>query len=801
VKATNIVGNSTPIITANVSAYTTPTSPSFDTVNTLAVASGNVKISLFDISNTSLNNVFYLYSIDGSTYSNSLVKANGSASSPYTFFIDGLSAQIYTVYVKATNVVGNSTPIITANVNAYTTPTSPAFDTSNIVAVASGNVKVSLFDISNTSLNNVFYLYSLDDSIYSNSLVKANGSANSPYSFFINGLSAQIYTIYVKSTNIVGNSTPIINTNVNAYTTPTSPAFDTVNTLAVASGNVKISLSDVSNTSLNNVFYLYSIDGTTYSNSLVKANGSANSPYTFFINNLTAQSYTIYVKATNVVGNSTPVSTNVNAYTTPTPPAFDTVNTLAVASGNVKISLFDISNTSLNNVFYLYSIDGTNYSNSLVKANGSASSPYSFFIDGLSAQSYTVYVKATNVIGNSTPVITANVNAYTTPITPAFDTANTQTISIGNVKVSLFDLSNTSLNNVFYLYSTDGTTYANSGAKANGFASSPYSFFIGDLSYSEFYTIYVKSTNVVGNSSPVITANVKSYITPIAPAFDTVNTLAVASGNVKVLLFDVSNTSFNNVFYLYSIDGSTYSNSLVKANGSASSPYSFFINNLSAQTYTVYVKATNIVGNSTPIITANVNAYTTPITPAFDNANISTVSSGNLKVTILDTYNTDPNNVYYWYSTDGITYSNTNVKSTGSSTNVFYISPLTDISYSIYVKAINIIGNSTAISTRANVFVTPYVPTSLTTANPASGSIRASFSDTNFVNYFLNDNVSYYYYLYGNTVGTDQSGNISAYIYSGNQYVNGITNYQFAINGLVENKYTLYVTAKALSCQ
>jgi hypothetical protein len=303
-----------------------------------------------------------------------------------------------------------------------------------------------------------------------------------------------------------------------------SLSFDSINTKTVSSGNLQVSIIDTQNTSSNGVYYLYSTTGdviANYINSGVLTNGPSNT--VFYIPNLLNVSYTIYVKASNIAGNSTPISRSVIVYQTPRQPSSYTVS--SSTSGNINISVTETTppaNYNLNEVtywYYLYTTGTNQFANVAVYSLGaSMNSSYTtnFVIQNLSANYYRVYVLAKNSIGNSSPFLStnANVSVFTTPSSPnsyslSFDVAT-------GITVSVTDTRNVELNQVYYHYyyyrvgdtapnqSTDINVYANSYVPVvNGQTS--YSFNIKGLQAS-YYNIYIATKNSVGGNiySPVI---------------------------------------------------------------------------------------------------------------------------------------------------------------------------------------------------------------------------------------------------------------------------------------------------------
>jgi hypothetical protein len=250
----------------------------------------------------------------------------------------------------------------------YFIPSAPKniwIDTGNTRTVASGNLKVSIFDPLNTLANNVYYEYSLNGSVYINTNVNAGPSPNNLYV-----LSSDISnTILVRAKNSLGNSTPISLQTV-IYQKPTV-APSSVTLSLISSGNVQVTVSESNSVPyyyLNNVSYVcypYPNSGTNLSNNIsaytsnvgILANTNTTYiPVASYVSGLSANTYTFYVKAQNQFGNTetTTISENISVYTLPNPPVIDPSNTLSKTSGNLTVTFNDTTNTPLNNINYVY---------------------------------------------------------------------------------------------------------------------------------------------------------------------------------------------------------------------------------------------------------------------------------------------------------------------------------------------------------------------------------------------------------------------------------------------------------------
>jgi hypothetical protein len=474
-------GNSVPY---NVTVYVTPSpNVSIDAGNTKTVASGNLQVRITDLSNTSLNDVYYQYALNynvDASFANTFVKANVS---PYTFFIPSITDISNTIYVRASNPVGNSFPAANLQVIVYQIPRTPSQVLFTLVN--SGNVQVSINESATTPasyyyLNNVsYYLYAYNNfggtnlsgntstlvyNIPVGVLANTNTSYGNIVSYVNTGLTANTYTMYVIARNTVGNSGPV-SANIAVYTTPVSPIIDVSNTQSLTSGTLTVFIRDSSNSPTNGIYYLYSMDGITYGNSGVAK--TTNTTYSFTINNtgnaqipLVANTYTLRIAASNPLANtiSSPATATEIVYTTPVSPTIDISNTQSLTSGTLTVSIIDSSNSPINGIYYLYSMDGITYGNSGVVKTGNTT--YSFTINNtgnaqipLIAKTYTLYIAAANPVGNSiASSVTATKSVYITPSPPTIDQGNTKSITSGNLNVGFTDTTNVANNQVEYTY-------------------------------------------------------------------------------------------------------------------------------------------------------------------------------------------------------------------------------------------------------------------------------------------------------------------------------------------------------------
>jgi hypothetical protein len=499
--------------------------------NQKTVDIGNLQVSINDDNNSIVNNLYYLYSMDGVHFINSNVMAD-SGTSPYQFNVRTPDIS-NTIYIKADDTFGNASNVSSTQVTVYQIPRVPPI--LQLELVGSGNLKATVGENDGVStipnyyyLNEVTYIsylyssginLSYDIEFYTTILGNSSPS-NSIYAntiTYISELTENTYTLYLAARNIVGLSPGINTQTITVYTaTKYAPTIDSANTISTTSGNLLVSIIDTSNSNINNIYYLYSLDGgITYGNSGVAHNG--NGHYSFTVSDtgnsqipLIANTYSLSIIAINQYGNMTSIPQNVSVYTTPIAPIIDSANTVSKTSGNLTVSIIDNFNTAINSVYYLYSLDGgITYGNSGITNNGNTQ--YSFTVSDtgnaqipLIANTYTLSVQALNTVGNAYS-LDANFSVYTTPL--AITTDNTYAVSFnsGEFTVVFFDTFNAPINQVYYLISIDGgNTYANTGIACIGVPSHQYTYILTtEIARNSSFNTYIKASNTVGNSSAI----------------------------------------------------------------------------------------------------------------------------------------------------------------------------------------------------------------------------------------------------------------------------------------------------------
>ncbi len=293
--------------------------------------------------------------------------------------------------------------------------------------------------------------------------------------------------------------------------------------------------------------------------------------------------------------------------------------------------------------------------------------------------------------GNGTFVaFGAGSSFYTSASTPSAPTSLSATAGDGQATISFTPGSDGGSAISNYKYSTDGTTYT---ALSPTDSSSPVT--ISGLTNGTSYTIYLKAVNANGDSSASSSVTVTPSTTPSAPT-----SLSATAGDEQATISFTPGSDGGSAItnYKYSTDGTNYT-ALSPTDSSSPVTISGLTNGTS---YTIYLKAVNANGDSAASSSVTVTPSSTPSAPTSLSA-----TAGDGQATISFTPGSDGGSAIsnYKYSTDGTTY--TALSPTDSSSPVTIPGLTNGTSYTIYLKAVNANGDSSASS---SVTVTPVAP-------------------------------------------------------------------------------------------
>ena len=251
-----------------------------------------------------------------------------------------------------------------------------------------------------------------------------------------------------------------------------------------------------------------------------------------------------------------------------------------------------------------------------------------------------------------------------------------------------------------YKYSTDGSNYIELSPAVT---TSPIT--ITGLTNGTSYGIYLKAVNARGESSASSSVSVTPSTIPSSPT-----SLSASAGDGSATISFTPGANGGNAItnYQYSTDGTNYT-----ALSPTDTIYPITINGLTNGTsYTIYLKAVNPNGVSSASSSVTVTPSTIPSAPTSLSA-----SAGDGSATISFTPGANGGNAItnYKYSIDGSTY--TDLSPSDASTPIT-ISGLTNgTSYTIYLKAVNANGDSSA-STSVSVIPSQPPVSSSDTSDP-----------------------------------------------------------------------------------
>ncbi len=296
----------------------------------------------------------------------------------------------------------------------------------------------------------------------------------------------------------------------------------------------------------------------------------------------------------------------------------------------------------------------------------------------------------TDSSGNQTITNSSVVFRAADTTTPAAPTSLSATAGDGQATISFTSGSNGGSAITNYKYSTDGTNYT---ALSPTDATTPIT--ISGLTNGTSYTIYLKAVNANGDSSASSSVTVTPSTTPSAP---TSLSATAGDGQATISFTAGSNGGSAITNYKYSTDGTTYT-ALSPTDATTPITISGLTNGTS---YTIYLKAVNTNGDSSASSSVTVTPSTTPSAPTSLSA---TAGDGQATISFTAGSNGGSAITNYKYSTDGTNYT---ALSPTDATTPITISGLTNgTSYTIYLKAVNSNGDSSASS---SVSVTPVAP-------------------------------------------------------------------------------------------
>ena len=577
----------------------------------------------------------------------------------------------YTIIIRAFNDVGKGEPSDPVTATPATVPGNPTINTATAgngqievvftPSASNGGAEITEYRVTATpsSGDPVVVTVPADEVTESTKTVVVAGLTN-----------GKSYTVKVTAYNNMGSSV-----SSNKYVTPaTIPGKPT--DLVVqnnGSGSLKLTWTAPDNGGSSITKYQYSLDaGTTWSD-FTYTSTSQN------IGSLTnGTTYTIMIRAVNNIGESEP-SDPVTAAPAIAPDK-PIINTVTAGNGQIEV-VFTPSASNGGAEITEYKVTAAPPSGDpvvvTVPADEVTESTKTVVITGLiNGKNYTITVKAINRIGSATSDA-KSAKPVSAPGKPTDLVVENN--GSGSLKLTWTAPNNNGSTITKYQYSLDA------GATWNNFNFTMTSQTLYSLTNGTTYTIMVRAVNDIGEGEPSDPVTAKPVGKPHSPS----NLKATVGDRSLILTWQApANNGGNDIeYYEYSIDSGEWTST-----GSADTTYTL-TGLTNGTSYTVQVRSFNSFFSSDypPSVTAAPAAV--PDAPTNLNA-----ISGNGKLNLSWTAPTNDGGsavTGYQISTDG----GLNWVSTGSTDTTYIVTGLINgTSYTVKVRAVNIIGGGTASS-------------------------------------------------------------------------------------------------------
>lgn len=588
----------------------------------------------------------------------------------------------YQVIVRGVNASGNGAPSIAVPGTPGNVPDAPTIT----VAPGNGQLTVTVTPSFNGGSPITGYRYSVGGAIVP---PVTDPPINSP--FTITGLTnGTSYSVVAYAVNLIGTgpgSAPVSGTPA---TVPNAPIL-----FGILSGNGQLSVGFcLPVPDGGSPITSYQCTATSAGSSITQSGTTSPVVITGLANNT---SYSVVIRAVNIVGSSVPSNTLPG---TPGLPSAPRISEIVPGNGQLSVAFTpSTSNGGFTITSYQYSIDGQNFVSTFVNP---------FTITGLTnGTAYPVVIRAVNLIGQGPNSLPVSGTPVTTPSAP---TITGITPGVKELSVIFTIPFNGGSAITSYQYSTDGVNY-------RAGTTSPMTITVTSngipLTDGTTYPVIIRAINAIGNGAPSTPVNGTTSIVP--PSAPTITGIIPGNGQLSVTFTPPTSTGGGLVIgYEYSLNSGSF-----VPTGSTTS--SFTIPNLSNNTlYHVRIRALNVLYPGVPSNEVDgtpgiPSAPTiTEIIPEYECLTIDyTPSSSDGGFAI----------VAYQYSVNGGSFHDTGF------TNPIYIAGLTNgTSYSVTIRATNSNGG---ISVNSNtVKGTPGTPSAPTITYMEQGNQQLTVTFT-----------------------------------------------------------------------
>lgn len=462
----------------------------------------------------------------------------------------------------------------------------------------------------------------------------------------------------------------------------------TITSVTPGLGNITVKFNQSDNATPS-PYYYYNVNGNTFGNTTYNSNA-----YSIVIGNLTsAVNCNIGLMGVSVVGNTDIYYANQTPYIIGSTP---TINSITPGLGNLTVN-FSPSTNYNPSPYYYYNVNGNTFGNSTLSNNAN-----SFVITGLSnAISTNIGLMGVSSVGNTAISYLSQI-PYIIGTTPNISSV---TPGLGNLTVN-FRQSTNANPAPYYYYNVNGNTFGNSTYNSNAT-----SIVIGNLT-SITSNIGLQGISIAGNTGvSYYTAN--TYLIGTDPI---ITSVTPGLGNLTVR-FNRSTNANPIPYYYYNVNGNTFANTTYNSNSSA-----IVIGNLTtAINCNIGLLGVSTVGNTNTVYASSM-PYLIGTTPTITSI---VPGTGNLAVYFNQSTNANPVPYYYYSYNGGTTFANSTYNSNATP---ILITGLTANSYTIQVKGVSAVGNTSVSSTVGYPNLLGNTPT-LSTVNGA-GKITVTYSQS-----------------------------------------------------------------------
>ena len=636
----------------------------------------SITINFTGSSGGSAGSTYYYYSLDGgATFTNSTRTESPIVVSSLT------QAAVYQVVLYSVSPAGQSANSNTVEGRPYVIGTAPTIQSVVPVEGSSGTLAVNYTAPTNGYPDPYTYYYRFTN-VFGSVATNLNSTATP---LIISGIVfSGVYNVEIYASSLAGNTPSSLAVSGRPYILGSTPV---IRNIVPSLNKLTVSFNLSTGGFPNPTTYLYTLDGQNYVDSLRTA-----SPIE--ITGLTqAVSCTVAIKASGLAGNTAPSNTVIS-----TPYIIGSIPSIQnVVPGINQLSVYFTQSTGGNPgpQTYLYSIDGTNYVDSLQNSNAAPIVIRELY----TPSSYPIYLKAQSLAGTTATSSPAYGIPYVQGSTPTINSVDAIPGRSGALAITFEPSTGGYPAPSTYYYSVDGgITFQDSRSVANPLV-------ITGLSLqSTPYLVSISARSSGWNSAASVAVPGVPYV--VGSPLVVSNVSSVANGLV-VSFTDAMNGYPDATAYYYTVDGG----STFTVSGNATSP-ALITGLTTANVYSVGMIAGSLGGN-----TAISNLL--PGTPHVIGQApvILGVSSGpdSLSVAFSPPVGGTPAPSAYYYSLDlGNTYTLAN-----GTTSPIIISGLSESKvYTVQLKAQNVVGNTAA---SAQATGEPYTQgTDITVSNVAS---------------------------------------------------------------------------------